>query len=325
MVFLPVLAAQLVIDDARIITPKADDEVKPGDFLEVSFAVENDGEEIMKDVQATITILLEEQFPLREEQGDIIELEANFGEVEGGEREEASLKFRVPFDVKDQEHYTVFISVEGRNASRDKIIVNDTSEDFRIDKLPHDVIFEAFLFRPNSMQCGEQTFLIFVARNIGNDNEEDIRFSVQEDALGISLAETFDLDKDYDEQNTFAKTFRSTLPRNVPPGIYDVKGRMVYDQGKEMTETFASLTVSCTPEPVEEEQKETVPTPPLAPPPQQEQREERVEETIPAEGSEEIMPTSEKQNRINWFIVGVIIEILFILLALFLLWRVRRK
>jgi len=248
--------AILELDHVHIVSPIADDEVKPGDRITIEFDVNNPTKEDLRSTTATVAFRHNDGGFLTDEKGDQLELRRDLGTIRSNNDQHVELSFRVPYTVHDRDNYTMDLTVTTRTANRTVETVENTNEEFIIKKLPHDLTFESLVLTPTAARCGDRALLNLIVRNIGNANE-DAALDVTGKELGISSHDAFLLNADYKRNNSFIRPYIFTIP-TIVSGTYMIAARLGFNK-QEIVQNV-SLQVVCNPLPAptqQQTQKET--------------------------------------------------------------------
>lgn len=204
---------------------RIDKEAKPED--EISFALElqngyTDDEDIdIEDVLVTITI-----FEI--DDGDDLEEESKEFKVKADDKEKVTLDFTLPLEV-DEGNYDVQIEVEGQDENGvDQRVVWEL--ELVVEKDRHAVLIYKSALDDVALSCQRTTDLVIEVVNIGQDNEDDVVLTIQNDDLSINVKKSFELDNDpFDEDSKYKMTVPISLPSNFPVGSYPIIIKAYYD------------------------------------------------------------------------------------------------
>ncbi len=238
-------------------------EAKPGSTVTIkpilinNYADDSSGLEI-RDISVTITI------EGIDEDGDDLEEEIDEFDLDPQDDKKVSAKFEVPLRVSD-DTYTVRIKAEGRDANRTTQTVEWTL-DFEVKKANHNVIIQTAELDPSTVECNRATALNLELMNLGKDQEEEIKYTVDSSALGLSFTEkdiTMSEDPD-DDDYTYQKTISFNIADAIKAGTYPITIKTYYDTTKLSNTKSVDLTVAeckVVIEPPKEDVKEEEETP----------------------------------------------------------------
>ncbi len=292
---------------------RIDDEAEPGDAVEFRVEVQNSftNEEDLdiEDIRVDITI---ESI----DDGDDLDEESTDFDLSAGRDKRVTLKFEVPIEVEEDE-FDVLIEAEGEdeNGTEHRAVMRLKLE---VDKESHLLKITKKSLNPAEVACNRKNVQVATTViNIGNEDEENVKFEVASPDLGVDFKEEVgELEAEPNEDSSrFSKTFTFNVPNDVEAGSYPVTLRVLYDDDRKKTEETLTLTVNdCetakkeVKETVKEEEEVEVVTPPpvVVQPPV----------TVPPDTT----VTEESFFKSNAFVVGVIIaEIIVVVLGIILL------
>lgn len=217
------------INEFKFSSEGEDDEVKPGEILDVSFYVENAADDDLEDVEVNVWF---------EDDGDVLEDEdekdleddKTIGDLDSGEDERVDFSFRIPWNAEDGDDYDFVIEITADNASNNQqLTYEDSSESIIVEKEKHDIVFYKADFFPDSIKCNREVSLKIGMINIGRENEENVGLSIKHDGLGIDVQENVSMDKDYgDKTNKINRVYDFSVPMTLAAGIYAITPRAEY-------------------------------------------------------------------------------------------------
>jgi len=155
------------------------------------------------------------------------------------------------------------------------------------------------ILNPDLAICRDYIDAEVFIKNIGQ-RDDDVIISLENTELELALeTEEFELEK-YDDDNEASRMFSFKIPDNAKAGSYNIKGKVLYDNGDE--ENFMIKTL------VLEECKE------------QEQKTEKTETISLGEKKEEAKKVEIKDNRkIILFVSIAVLTIIILLWLIYLL------
>ncbi|MFH1850560.1 MAG: Ig-like domain-containing protein, partial [archaeon] len=160
--------------------------------------------------------------------GDDLEEETDKFDIKRADSEKDSLVFDLPLRI-EEDTYDVTISAEGD----DERGITHTAEMtvyLRVDKNTHEIIlYRAELGSP-SLICARSTSIDVTAVNIGTKDEDDVVLTINSNALGIGIRDTFVLEEDIGSDiNEFRKFVRVDAANDLPSGTYPIEVRLYRD------------------------------------------------------------------------------------------------
>jgi len=162
--------------------------VEPGQTLKIKIKFENvypSGKSEIEDVE--VEGVLEDI-----DDGDDIDSDDDSFDIRPGRSKSAELEFDIPLIV-DEGEYDLIITAEGRNESGATESANLTYS-VEIDKDRHSLVFIKAFFDDDTLTCDRDTSLRMKVVNIGQDEEEDVRFRATSDELDLDYKTTFYID-----------------------------------------------------------------------------------------------------------------------------------
>lgn len=198
--------------------------------------------------------------------GDDLEETAEVSDLDAEEKDTAELLFDIPETAED-DTYNLVVTITGDN--------EDTNEEYEItlefnvnvEKKSHDLRIDRAELTPAAVSCDRTSELYLKIRNFGKNDEDEIRVTVENTALGIKFEEKdISLDSDIDEYWT------KTIPidaKNLAAGDYKLSTKVYYDVDKlfdikDVLLTVQKCVVAAEEQPAAEPEVVVV-TPPAAP------------------------------------------------------------
>ncbi len=260
-----IIESVLKITDVDINSPGDDEELKPGEDFRISVDIENMADDIdIQDIEVDIYFLVGSRRWEDDDEEDIEDTSDEF-DLDAGEDDTIHFEFTTPYAAQHGDDITVMVEVSGKNADDSKIRYYDTDDSLNLDivRERHELLLERFELDTTTVKCERRTNLRFEIRNIGRDQEEDIRLQVSNSALGLNYFTTFDLSEDYDDDdNSFSKTLPIVVDDDQKKGAYPIRLVVEYDEGQESFDAELILNVEDCPvteptEPTTPEEGET--------------------------------------------------------------------
>ena len=219
-----------------------DDEWEPLNVIEVEVEVENTGNGEIEDVVI--------EFGLFESDGSDIaddldwesddEEEVEVGDIDDGDEEEITFRFRVPPDIEDK-NYKLAIKVYSDDLG-EGVECADTSNDlsnnfFELINIDRESDEDKFVVVDDIIMdieaaCGERVTGTFTVFNIGDDDQERVRITMTNDDLGLD--QEFEITSDLDEGDDERISFTFVVPENLEERSYPIEFRTFYDYKKEV-------------------------------------------------------------------------------------------
>jgi len=206
-----------------------DDEVKPGQEVELEVEVENRLGYDVEDV--TITVTVDEM-----DDGDDWEDEKDIGNLRGKDRKEEETEtftFTVPYDADEGKH-NILVEVEWDDNGYNKL-----EETLDVEKEKHDVEIVNAYVGSTTVQPGKTTELAVELANIG-ENDENVRIKVESQDLGI---EEWTAQFELEDGDTVTQYLTFAVPANAVAGKYFLHVNAYYNSGTDVDAEFVTLTV----------------------------------------------------------------------------------
>lgn len=219
--------------------PGDGDNFRPNQELSLDIDVDNDGN---NDLDVVVEALLYNMNKGKK----IASIESDPMEVQENDKEAFdNLDLKIPTDskyLKEGEDYILFIKAyedgdEDQNCNEDFVELNlELEED--------EVIIESMKFLPPTVSCGDSVTATLVTRNIGSDNQDDVRIELNQAQLKINeVSSFFDLDDFNDkDDNDYTTTFTFTIPEDADEKEYKFDATVNF--GGSDTYTFDTLDTS---------------------------------------------------------------------------------
>lgn len=284
------------------------EEAEPGDAVEFRVEVKNNftSAENLEIEDISVTVTIDEL-----DDGDEVEEESKEFDLKPGNDKRVTLKFQVPLEV-EEDTFNVEIEAEGddENNTDQRIVMKLKLE---VEKESHMLKITRKTLSPAEVACSRKNVQLGVTViNIGNEDEEDVKFHVLSEDLGLDIKENAgELEAEPNEESSrFVRTYTFNVPADAEAGSYPITLRALYDDDRRKAEETVTLTVNdCPSVKVEEETVETTQT--VAPTGQT---------TATVEVPEDTVVTQESFLSGNAFIVGIIaLEVIAVIVGIVLL------
>ena len=177
-----------VVGDIYIKEITYDNEIEPGENLDVSIVVKNQGSKIYRNIKVTGTL-----FDVDVGNSDVIETTSTFL-LNSGEEQEKLLRFKIPEEASDGSHT---LELRLKYDSEELVEV----EDVIVTRPVHNIIVDSFGITPSVAKCDDTIYTFMKAKNLGK-YDEDVRFSAEILTTNIKKqSSTFELSVDESYQN----------------------------------------------------------------------------------------------------------------------------
>ena len=197
-----------------------DVKAKPTSEITMEFKIRNKYAESLnndfRDVKITATI--------RDiDDGSDVELETDEFDIDSGElSSRQAVSYTIPITT-EEDTYNVDILVEGDDDLGVTHVAKRTIT-FKVDKKSRDLIIKTANLFPDTISCSRKLSAQLKFVNAGKDDEETVKATITNDALGINFAESnIKLAASNDEdENTYSKTATFFISNDVPAGQYPI-------------------------------------------------------------------------------------------------------
>lgn len=241
---------------------RIDKDVIPGSKIKIDFKIENLYE---SDTNIDIEDVTLDWVVINIDDDSDIDDSVDLDTIDAGKTEKATIEFQVPYEI-DEDTYDITIDVEGKDTKGITHKIN--VEDFTIDvkKENHQLIFTSIGLNPSTLDCTRRAQLFFTVMNIGDDDEDNVKVTATNNALGLSFSDTFDLIMDpFEDDNKMRIDIPITISDKLKAGTYSIDVGVEYNDGKDdLTKTETLTVANCgsiittTDTPKTEEKKEEV-------------------------------------------------------------------
>ena len=204
---------------------------------EFEVEVANNYPEDLEDVTVTVTIL--------DVDDDDIDEESDEFDIDTGDKEEARLNIDLSNENIDEEEYTIQIEVEGEatDNTRHSLIVERT---VTVDVEKHQLRLEDSVLNPSVLECNSQTQLRTTVRNVGQEDEDEVRVKITNTALGINLErDNIELDDFTSSRNDEEDVTFNLNIGEVRAGVYPIQVEAYRDNDLDDSETLQLTIRDC--------------------------------------------------------------------------------
>ena len=165
-------------------------------------------------------------------------------EIDKGDFYKETLYLEIPNDIKliDGRDYTLNVRISDSEGSTSEEV------DINVKELEHSLEIKDVIFNPRTVQPGAQLRAEVRVENLGDEEEDDIKVTLELPELGLSSSSYINSlvselqeeeSDDSDDQNSASKSLGLNIPRNVRSGAYEALVTLEYDRGREeVTESY---------------------------------------------------------------------------------------
>ena len=213
-------------------------EWKPLDTLTVDVDVDNNGADDIKEVTIEIA-LFDSNGRNKINDVDFIssdEDKVSLGTIKDGDGDKTTFEFRIPADFSDGS-YSLAVKAYSDKLGEAKECT-DTSDDFdsvffeSVDIIKEDdsgkyIAFDNIQIDPETATCGDTALLSFDAFNIGDEDQDRVRVTVQSKEL--NLDQLFEIKSGLDQGDNQVASFTFQVPSGLADKTYQVRLNADYD------------------------------------------------------------------------------------------------
>lgn len=212
-----------IIGDIFISSIDFDEEVSPGDTVEVDVVVKNQESRLQRNVRVSGTL-----FDVDSSNSDISETTSSFI-LDVREEKTQTLRFKLPEDATDGGK-TLEITVDFEDGELTEL------EEVQIVRPDHKISIESYSVNPGVVVCEDNLFTLMRIKNLGRF-DEDVRVTAEIQGQPI-IAETglFELEEDDITQRNLVLDVSS-----LEPGTYTVEQRAIYSGVFEKRESLVTI------------------------------------------------------------------------------------
>jgi len=211
------------------------------DTVEVTFEVRNsNNRNDIEDVFVELALFDENG---NDQAGDLIfesdDEKIDLGDIDSGDKERASFKFRVPADLDTSQKYLLAVKAYSDDLG-EEVECTDTFggklfERISVDTIDDDdegkfIAFENIRVSPSDATCGEAVSLTADVFNIGDNKQERVRVNLVNAELGINQFYEIKSEMETGDKRTAYFTFN--LPQGLKNKIYQLKLSADYEYDK---------------------------------------------------------------------------------------------
>lgn len=212
-------------DKDRINNKETIRDVRPESEVKFKLELKNNHDIDFEEVSIDITIK-------DIDDGDDFEDDIDNFNIDSGDYETESITFNIPLKV-DEGNYDVIIEIKAEDENNNVHILKWQLE-LEIEKENNELMFENVDISDNKLDCFRNTNLDIKIRNIGSDDEDDIKLSIKNSQLGINIEENFELDSDpFDSDNSKTFTIPLEIANNVMAGKYLLNMNAYYNSDRD--------------------------------------------------------------------------------------------
>ncbi len=218
------------------------EEARPGRTVEVRVEARNafTRAEDVKIQDVTIKVTIENI-----DNGDDLEQESTNFDLRADSEAKFNFKFDVPLEVRE-DTYNVVITAEGNDDSGTRNFA-EVKLKLEVNKENHRVIILEKSLTPDEASCQRKNIhLSTTLLNIGNDDEDKVKFQILNSQLGVNIENIFGSLRALpnEPESRFSKVYSFDVPVNADPGSYPLTLRATYDNDRKVTEDSVTLVVS---------------------------------------------------------------------------------
>src|SRR3989344_3474526 len=222
------------------------------DLNDIKVEVSNDHTKKMKEIVVEVRIL--------DVDGDDLEEESDEFDLSNGKEDDVTLEFDLSNEEVDEDEYTVEVEVTGEDIDGTDFSDLETLT-VEVDREKDDITITKAVLEDSQVVCSAQTLqtsLDVKIKNIGENEQDNVKITVKNTELGLNLQRTaIDLDDYAGSDNDYEATFALNLEEAVT-GAYTVDVAVYSEDGDLMDTKEVELQVECAAndKPSQEDQQE---------------------------------------------------------------------
>ncbi|MBW2989425.1 hypothetical protein KY358_03845 [Candidatus Woesearchaeota archaeon] len=211
-------------------------EAKEESDIEVRLSIKNIWEKDIEDIDIEAAI---EDI----DDGDDLKADDDISLLEPGDSKRADLDFKLPLRV-DEGSYTLVIEAKGIDEDHNVHTLSWEAV-LEVEKEKHNLKITKASLSPSTARCGENLRLSLGILNLGRD-EEEVKIEIKNEYLEVDIIEEgVELGTGTDNDASYEKSFRLTLPSSIESGTYYLDVNAYYDDGKSPVSEKKEIAVEC--------------------------------------------------------------------------------
>jgi hypothetical protein len=215
-----------------------DDELVPGDSIEVTFEVKNAFTTTMDINNIKVKAWLQDSSGKKVTDTE----ETEKFDLGNGERQDGSFKLTVPIDTKESTLY-LYVRAEGKDDNDEEHSVLYIAP-LKITKNENDIAFASITTIPDPAICGQSLDINIDIWNVGT-KDQNVTLRVTAPNLGIDVrSDPFTLDNTGDDREA-VKTMSVLINNNIKPGSYMLTVTANYNKGKTSESETKTINLIC--------------------------------------------------------------------------------
>lgn len=205
--------------------PDDGDEITLGEKFEGKIKIKNNADEDM-DVDVEFYLYNLDEDEVEEDTDESID-------VNEGDSENLKLEIKLPEDIDADDDYVVLVKAE---AKEDQDYCNYKFVSVEIEKPENLVIIEDIEISPEIAYIGDYITVKIELENLGQE-DEDVSIELSIDELKISQKTNIEIEEDDKE----TKTISIKIPENSKPGTYEIKIKVLFEDGESIESKSISI------------------------------------------------------------------------------------
>ncbi len=196
-------------------TCSIEDDVYPGSEITIELELKNNLDVDIEDTDIDGTL-----YDI--DDNDNIDDDTEIETIKAGKTKSAELTFKIPLEVEEDD-YDLAIDIRGEdeNNNEQKFTLEFTVS---VDKQKHEIMIKNADLLSETLSCSRTTSLDVEIMNIGEEDENDARITVTNQALGIALEKSsISLDADTDDDNRYSAIFAIDINEKAKAGTYPLQ------------------------------------------------------------------------------------------------------
>ena len=199
-------------------------DIRPGAELRVEVELKNNLDDVdLEDAFFTATI---EGI----DDGDDEDEDSDDFTIRPGRKKKDTVTFDIPLDA-DEDTYDLVIEAEADEEDSNAKHTVTATVYLEIERKSHEINIKKAELRQSALKCNRETFLDFRIKNTGSKDEDEIKYTIKNDELGLNVQKKdIELSSDYDDDdNEYSKSELITVPVDTKAGTYTIDINVYYD------------------------------------------------------------------------------------------------
>ena len=230
--------------DLDINEPDDGDDFKPNQELNIGTDVDNNDDDDMD-------VKIESSLYNMDKGKKILSMLSDGKNIDSDDSESFDMDMKLPTDskyLKDGDDYMLFVKAYEDGNEEDNCAERFIDLSLELDE--EDVIIESLTLTPQVASCGDTVTASLKARNIGSDDQNNVRLELKQDDLDVNkMSDMFDLEGFDDKDDNYrTEMFTFNIPANAEEKDYVFNAKVYFSDVSQSLDVLlnpsTSLTVS---------------------------------------------------------------------------------